>query len=58
MLELYCAAFGTAQLALYEAMRRPNVSYSRESSRSACCLRRRCADPYHVDVSDISVPRL
>ena len=50
-------AFCAAQLALHEAMRSPNASYSREPnallvpSRSACCLCRRCSDLYHRDTS-------
>ena len=59
LLEVSCTAFCAAQLALHEAMRSPNASYSREpnaflvAARSTCCLCRRCADPYH---SDTSVP--
>ena len=55
LLEVSCTAFcADKQLyeALHEAMRSPNASYSREpdaflfAAGSACCLCRRCADPY------------
>ena len=59
VLEVSCAAPFAAQLALHEAMRSSNASYRREPSpffiaaRSACCLCRRCAHPYHGGTSEV-----